>query len=225
MATNTQDRLTKLPIEVLVNILSNFSISDFLELSHIHAVFRDAFKANAAQICNLAIENDPELRKRAYSVGVDAVKVNRWLIPKSFPIFVGETIAKRIITKRVFKRLGIPQPANNVLKSQWWNKRSVDITWNSAGMKIKLDEPGPQFLSFLEWQRKEEALASVGIEDWGKLEFPRLCGLWTMRFLTSQEENALALRGFADTYRKKWYPKELLWYHGIEALENDLKSA
>lgn len=209
--------MTQVPIEVLVKILSYFSISEFLELSHVHPIIRDAFKANAAQICNLAIENDPDLKERAYSAGVHANKVNKWLVPKFFPIVVGETLAQRIVTKKVFARLGTPDPEN-----QWLD--AVEITWNCAGMKIKLNEPGPQFLSFLEWARSEEAPPDIKIQDWGTLEFPRLCGLWTMRFLTSQEENALAIRGFADTYRKKWFPKELLWYHGIEALEKDMKS-
>ena len=36
---------------------------------------------------------------------------------------------------------------------------------------------------------------------------------------------ALAVKGFADTFRKKWFPRELLWYYGIEALEKDMESA
>jgi hypothetical protein len=222
MAYQSQDPLTGLPIEVLIHILSNFSISEFLQLSHIHPVIRDAFRSNAAQICNLAIENDPEFKVRVYSQGILATKVSKWLVPKSFPIIVHPTIARRIFTKRVFARLSTPIP---VEISKSWLVGNFDIAWNTAGMKIKLDEPGPQFLSFLEWQRKEVADPDVKIENWGMIEFPRLCGLWTMRFLTSREEKALAVKGFAETFCKKWFPKELLWYYGIEALENYMESA
>ncbi|PMD30966.1 hypothetical protein L207DRAFT_591910 [Hyaloscypha variabilis F] len=185
MAYQSQDPLTGLPIEVLIHILSNFSISEFLQLSHTHPIIRDAFRSNAAQICNLAIENDPEFKIRVYSQGIRATKVNKWLVPKSFPIIVNPTIARRIFTKKVFVRLGTPSP---VEISKSWLVGNVDIAWNTAGMKIKLYEPGPQFLSFLEWQRNEVADPDVEIEDWGMVEFPRLCGLWTMRFLTSREE-------------------------------------
>lgn len=63
----TRDHLTGLPTEVLVHILSYFSISVFLELNHIHPIVRDVFKSNAAQVSNLAIENEPELKSRADS--------------------------------------------------------------------------------------------------------------------------------------------------------------
>jgi hypothetical protein len=63
----TRDDLTGLPTEVLVHILSYFSISVFLELNHIHPIILDVFKSNAAQISSLAIENEPELKSRADS--------------------------------------------------------------------------------------------------------------------------------------------------------------
>jgi hypothetical protein len=225
----TRDYLTGLPTEVLVHILSYFSISDFLELSHVHPMVHNVLKSNAAQICNLAIENDPELKSRADSLGVQATKINKWLVPKVFPIFLDHRLARRILAKKnVLKRLGVPRepegvaPINGLLHS-----KQIGMTWNKTGMKIKLDEPGPQFLCFLEWQRLEYDAHPMGLTlpaDWGSIHYPLLCGLWTMRFLTSHEENSLAIHGFADTLRKKWFPKELLWFYGIEAVEKDMKS-
>jgi hypothetical protein len=218
----TRDYLTELPTEVLVHIVSYFSISDFLELSHIHPIVQDVLKSNAAQICNLAIENDPELKSFADSLGVQATKINKWLVPKDFPIFLEKRLARRILTKKnVLKRLGVPsEPEEGVAPIDSLGPKQIGMTWNKTGMKIKLDGPGPQFLCFLEWRRHEfDTTDPPG--DW-HLDYPYLCGLWAMRFLTSHEENSLAIRGFADTLRKKWFPKELLWFYGIEAVEKDM---
>jgi hypothetical protein len=31
----------------------------------------------------------------------------------------------------------------------------INFVWNAMGLKVKLNEPGPQFLCFLEWERNE----------------------------------------------------------------------
>jgi hypothetical protein len=99
------------------------------------------------------------------------------------------------------------------------------MTWNKAGVKIKLDRPGPQFLCFLEWQRREYDAHPTGHPvNWVFIHCPLLWGLWTMRFLISHEENSLATHGFAEAFRKKWFPKELLWFYGIEAVDKDIES-
>ena len=131
--------MTALPIEVLVHIFSYSSISDFLELSHVHPIIRDAFKANAAQICNLAIEHDPELRERAYSARVNAKLVKKWLIPARFPIMVDFTLAQRILRKKSLARLGTPGVAHKYeayfltdedLQADRNRFGKVDLLWN-----------------------------------------------------------------------------------------------
>jgi hypothetical protein len=160
-----------------VHIISYFSISDFLELSHVHPVVQVVLKSNAAQICNLAIENDPELKSFADSLGVQATKINKWLVPKDFPIFLEKRLAQRILTKKnVLKRLGVPsEPEEGVAPIDGLGPKQIGMTWNKTGMKIKLDGPGPQFLCFLEWRRHEfDTTDPPG--DW-PLDYPYLCGL------------------------------------------------
>jgi hypothetical protein len=217
MSIRLYDHLTRLSPELLVNIISHFSISDFLTLSQIHPVIREVFKKNAAQICNMTIQNDPEFRLHVKQV--EPTYVGGWLLPSSFHILLNPQLAQRILTKKVIKRLGIPKaPASG-------HPSEIDIAWNTLGLKVKLNEKGPQFLCFLEWERDERhANGAMNPVSWvPNHHFHYHCANWVLRFLTSHEENALAISGFADTSRKKWFPKELLWFYGVDTIEKAMK--
>ena len=81
---------------------------------------------------------------------VDATKIDKWLVSQSFRIVLDHVLARRVLKKTVFKRIGTPKEPKGPYTSIKIGQGIIDMAWNKMGMKIKLGEPGPQFLCFLE---------------------------------------------------------------------------
>jgi hypothetical protein len=139
-------------------------------------------KKNAAQLCNHAILNNTYFRRRAEEV--KALTSDQWLTPQhwNFKVLIDRDIAGRMMKKKIpFKRLGTPF---HVTDYPFRKTAQVHITWTNRGLELKLDEPGPAFLSFLEWVHdpKNEILSpgldEGGADRWSSRCLGSLCGLW-----------------------------------------------
>lgn len=220
--------LGKLPVELLLLIFSKFSIHEFLKLTQISAKFRTILRDNdnAAQLCNLAIMNDPNFRKRWFEL--NGMTMSGWKVPLSFPVRVDRECSERITRRKVFKRLGYPIQRIPGLPTQVTDE--IVMAWSNTGLKIRLNGPGPQFLAFLEYVSDEQngcpkkRVKPNGTDIWNRRFYGSLAGIWIMRFFSRQEEKSLAITGCSDARRNNWFPKELLWYYDIDEIERDIEA-
>ncbi|CZR56959.1 uncharacterized protein PAC_06848 [Phialocephala subalpina] len=83
------DHLSKLPVEILIQIISHLPSTDFLPLVHLSKFFEKFMKTNAKELCNAALTTQPQLSD--LSTYFEPTLREGWLIPT-----VSEHLAEKI---------------------------------------------------------------------------------------------------------------------------------
>jgi hypothetical protein len=125
--TKDKDRLTTLPAKLLIKIIADVPLSSFLDLTQTCRYLRHLIKDNAKEICNKAIE----ARFPLHTKYLHPVKKRGWLTHSLYYLHSWE---QRAVVKRKSERI-------------FTDRESWDYKWD---YKIKLTQPGPQYLAFLE---------------------------------------------------------------------------
>lgn len=125
--TKDKDRLTTLPAELLIKIIAEVPLSFFLDLTQTCRHLRHLIKDNAKEICNGAIES----RFPLHAKYLHPVKKRGWLTHSLYYLHSWE---QRAVVKRKSERI-------------FTDRESWEYNWD---YKIKLTQPGPQYLAFLE---------------------------------------------------------------------------
>ena len=126
VSVTKKDYLTNLPPELHLKIIPLLPAASFFDLAHTSAHLRAFMKLHAPTICNTAIE----LHFSQVSYKLISQRINGWLVP-SHPIVarVEEEVRKEKI--------------DLIKKYPHWG-------WKIPYLRMKLTEPGPQYLFFLE---------------------------------------------------------------------------
>ncbi|KAG4443055.1 hypothetical protein IFR05_001451 [Cadophora sp. M221] len=158
LPTSGDDRLSKLIPELLIEIISQLPSSDYLSLVHTSQFFRNFLRANGSQICNRIIRGKFAFASRI----LPSALAQGWLVPThSLFLWSEDRFTQQLLTPR--------------LPSRWYRFDTVTSTQISTSgqmttrltrvrttvgtaapatkplqLKIKLSQPGPQYLQFLE---------------------------------------------------------------------------
>jgi hypothetical protein len=178
-----RDRLSTLPSELLLMIISEVPLSSFLDLVHTSKGLREFIKANARKICNLAIESRFPLQAKY----LRPAKVSGWITPTHWAILEWEERAVEESRGRI-------------------DYRRVE-DWKSWDYKIKLGEPGPQYLALLEsdviLMSTEKGLRAS--QDLMRRFLRRMNGVWAT---TRDRWRVMLIRD-----------RSMVWYYGFPNLE------
>ncbi|KAL2059772.1 hypothetical protein VTL71DRAFT_10156 [Oculimacula yallundae] len=139
--TKGDDHLSNLIPELLVEVLSHVSSKDYLSLVHTNQSLRDFLQENAANVCNKAVQNLLTIYF-VNPISFPTEFVQGWLVPTA-PVFVETEKEYTADVPDYFAEYEIPA--------------------SPFDLKIKLSQPGPQFLLFLE-VLGDELLPLYGME-------------------------------------------------------------
>jgi hypothetical protein len=136
-----RDYLTTIPLEILVKILADVPISDYLDLVHTSRGLRDIIRAAAPQLCNQAIRS----RHAAMAKYLESEMLGGWLVPMHKFFTLEENIYQFSFSKfSSFSHLQLEEGKNykdysilgEVVRRTTWD-------WDTF---IPIRSPGPQFL-------------------------------------------------------------------------------
>ena len=222
MAASPKDHFSLLPNDITLHIIAYLPLSGFFDLTHTSQHLRSILKANAATLCNTIIRKDPILAELSAKLGVSTtdLKANDWIGPHGsdktperpeghITSTSNDILCSRLLRYGEFTKIGtFVRPSGNPEPSQ-----ALKVVWNKAGLKMRPDERGPQFLCLLQWVRQEQG--DTGVQALKKKHIYSLYAEWIMSFLTPREEDALRLKGYSDRLPARKLPRELIWYHGL----------
>lgn len=137
-----RDYISHLPPELLGNIMAKLPISSYLDIAHTSSNMRAVIKKHAAMICNTAI-------RARHSLAVDFLKVEmnaRWLVPLHKFIMKDERCYEEYLKEVVNIFSGPEQGYISAYSLKGRLMTGSDI------IALKLSQPGPQLLYFLEKQ-------------------------------------------------------------------------
>jgi hypothetical protein len=159
--SSNEDRLSSLPPELLLKILSNVPIASFFALTQTSKGFRKFIKVNAVLVCNTAIATRfPQL-----STCFESKIINEWLVP-THPVFLRCQEQCNVPKEEFLRYYLYKYPESDIFALHEKYKYEIDIRNGYSGcrrknknifvvdMDVKLfidvTKPGPQFLFFLE---------------------------------------------------------------------------
>ncbi|KAH7346187.1 hypothetical protein BKA65DRAFT_551117 [Rhexocercosporidium sp. MPI-PUGE-AT-0058] len=159
----SKDSLSRLIPELLVEILSKVPSSDNLSLVHTNQFLRNFLRANRSQICNKIIQNIQTAFPLVSQI-LPTTFVQGWLVPTD-PVFLASEAkfvqqnltlisSSRTYHFEIVKTIEVLRSGQATIHL---SRVRIAVGLSSTPtspfeMKIKLSEPGPQYLHFIESQ-------------------------------------------------------------------------
>jgi hypothetical protein len=237
-----RDYLTSLPNEILLKVLSEFPIFNYLDVAHTSRHLRSVLKANAARICNLRISS----RYWFVAQYLQTEIKSDWLLPK-YDVIIHMDLADRTYDMALGKLLTLECEKHRnhddvklfnllrqLFRGYFWVCYSKDL------VHIKISGPGPQYLLLLECDLlhicdgggdakcdesdKESKLWSEHIQC-ECAAHARVRGLGDdsyrpIRLLNEDKEYVIQVKdgNRSAEFPHSRVPKGLIWYYGVDNL-------
>jgi hypothetical protein len=210
-----RDYLTTLPAELLSQIIADLPLRSFLDLSHTSSFLRYFIKTNASIICNDAIKTYYSREAKL----LETEKRSGWLVPTHEQLRRREDFFSDLLGGYLCQDNPCEHnPANGIHCGLFGYLRGP---WE---IQVKITDPGPQFLFFLERGFVQRGPSYVFLGEPFYIlrkEFNDF-----MKEFNYQVLCVTCMKGGKLATAKLSFPRELVWYYGPwkEETEENLRT-
>lgn len=200
-----KDYLTGLPAELLLKIIPHLPLRSFFELSHTSSFLRYFIRTHGSLLCNDTIQAYYPTQAKI----METEKKSGWLVPTHEELrrredFFSDCMGDSLRDLRLCQH----NPTKTVPCEPFHSLTDF------RDFQVKVTDPGPQFLFFL-----QRGFLQAGVLYWYRNEpvfiFRKEFNDFMKEF-NNRVTCGVCLRNGKVATTRLGFPKELLWYYGLE---------